>query len=341
MKKRTIFSCLLGSLLFFLFSASAIAQSVTLRLTIQNSKTNLTSIEVLQPWVEMVERATGGKVKIDIYYDQTLAKGKDSWKAVTSGTADIAWCPLGYWPGLIPLSDVITLPGLPFTTGEEGSEMFWKLYSEHPEIQKEFQDVKLLLVHTSDPYVLITTKKPVRSLADLRGMKIRTFGGNMTTQVKKLGAVPVSIPMPDTYTSLQRDIIDGMASSWEAVNGYRFYEVVDHYTEVPLGASHFAIIMNREIWESLDKESKDGIMSVSGLQGSKFWGRHFFDSSIPASIKSAAGVGKKIEIMRLSEEEKARWIEASKPTWDVWLKINKKLGNTAARRILDSVLSGQ
>jgi len=341
MQKNTIFSCLLGSLLLLTFPPGVFAKATVLRLAIQNSETNLTSIEVLQPWVKQVEEATNGNVKIDIFYNETLAKGKESWQAVKSGLADIAWCALGYWPGLTPLTDVITLPGLPFTTGEEGSELFWKLYSRSPDIQKEFNNVKLLLVHTSDPYVLITTKKPVTTLEDLRDMKIRTFGSNMTMQVKKLGAVPVSIPMPDNYTSLQKGIIDGMASSWEAVNGFRFYEVVNFYTEVPLGASHFAIIMNKKVWEGLDKKSQEGIMSVSGLQGSKFWGKHFFDSSISASIESAAKIGKKIEILKLSEDEKKRWIEASKPTWDEWLKINKKKGHANAQHILDSVLQLQ
>lgn len=338
MKQSTIFSFLLGSLLLFIFSTNAPAKTTVLRLAIQNSEKNLTSIEVLQPWVKQVEEATKGRVKIDIFYNQTLAQGKDSWKAVKSGIADIAWSALGYWPGLTPLTDVITLPGLPFTTGEEGSEMFWKLYSQTPEIQKEFQDVKVLLVHTSDPYVLITTQKPITSLEDLSGLKIRTFGSNMKMQVKKLGAVPVSIPMPDNYTSLQKGIIDGMASSWEAVNGFRFYEVVNHYTEVPFGASHFAIIMNKDVWNKLDKQVQDGIMSVSGLQGSKFWGKYFFDSSTAASMKSAMKVGKDIELINLSETERKRWIDASKPVWEEWLKINTKKGNSNAQQILDSIL---
>jgi len=188
---------------------SVMAEPVVLRLTTQNSENNLSSVKALRPWVEQVEKVTNGKVKIEVYYSQTLAKGKDSWKAVKSGIADIAWCPHGYWPGLTPLADVITLPGLPFTNAEKGSEILWRLYDQTPEIQKEFSDVKVLLLHTSDPYLLITRNKPVESLEDLKGLKIRTFGSNLTMQVKKLGAVPVSIPMPDNvYIQLHKNNIN-------------------------------------------------------------------------------------------------------------------------------------
>ncbi len=75
-----------------------------------------------------------GKVKIQAFHGQTLAKGKDMWKAVKSGITDIGWCFHGYWPGLTPLADVISLPATPFTSAEEGSAVLWKLYEKFPQI---------------------------------------------------------------------------------------------------------------------------------------------------------------------------------------------------------------
>ncbi|MFK5954421.1 MAG: TRAP transporter substrate-binding protein [Desulfobacterium sp.] len=339
MKKLNILSFLILILAAFMMPVGAIAKSTILRLTTQNSENNLSSVRALRPWVEQVEKATKGKIKIEVYYSQTLAKGKESWKAVKSGIADIGWCPQGYWPGLTPLSDVITLPGLPFNSAEKGSELLWRLYSQTPEIQREFKDVKVLVLHTSDPYLLITRNKPVHTLEDIKGMKIRTFGSNLTMQVKKLGAVPVSIPMPDNYPALQKGVIDGMGTPWEAVNGFRFYEVVDHYTEVPFGALYFSVSMNKNVWNKLDKDVQDAIMSVSGLEGSKFWGKNFFDSAKQVSIESAAKVGKQINVTKLSDAERDRWIELSKPVWDTWIESNEKKGNRKAKEILDSVMN--
>ena len=254
------------------------AKPAVLRLTTQNSENNLSSVKALKPWVDQVEKVTNGKVKIEVYYSQTLSSGKESWKAVTSGVADIGWCPQGYWPGLTPLTDVITLPGLPFETAEEGSAILWNLYDRTPAIQDEFKNVKVLVLHTSDPYMLITRDKPVKTLEDITGMKIRTFGSNLTLQVKKLGAVPVSIPMPDNYIALQKGVIDGLGTPWEAINGFRFFEVVDYYIQVPFGALYFSVSMNKNTWKKLDTETQKALMSVCGRDGSKFWGPTF---SIP------------------------------------------------------------
>ena len=339
MKKISLLSFLFLAVTSFVLLPNVFAQTTVLRLTTQNSESNLSSVKALRPWIEQVEKATKGKVKIEVYYSQTLSKGKESWKAVKSGIADIAWCPQGYWPGLTPLTDVISLPGLPFRTAEEGSEMLWRLYDQTPAIQKEFKDVKVLVLHTSEPYLLITRDKPVQTIEDIKGMKIRTFGSNLTMQIKKLGAVPVSIPMPDNYTALQKGVIDGMGTPWEAVNGFRFYEVVKHYTEVPFGAQFFSVSMNKKAWNKLDKETQDAIMSVSGLAGSKFWGKNFFDSAKNVSIESAAKVGKHIEILSLSDAERKRWVELSQPVWDEWLKRNKKKGNKSAEKLLETALN--
>jgi hypothetical protein len=73
--------------------------------------------------IKKVEEATNGRVKIEPYFSQTLAKGKDSWSAVKNGIADMAWCPHGYWPGMTPMASVITLAGLPIDSAEKGSEV--------------------------------------------------------------------------------------------------------------------------------------------------------------------------------------------------------------------------
>ncbi|MEZ5889122.1 MAG: TRAP transporter substrate-binding protein [Xanthobacteraceae bacterium] len=233
----------------------------------------------MQPWIDKIEKATKGRVKIELYPSQTISKGVDNWKAVRSGIVDIAWCFHGYWPDLTPLADVITLPALPFKKAEKGSEVLWKLYQKFPAVQKEFSDVKPLMLWTSAPYILITTNKQVKTLDDLKGMKIRVTGGPPTEQIKALGAVPTLIPMPDAYQSLDKGVVDGMGAPWEAIHGFRLYEVVKYYTIMPLSAVYFSMSMNKKKWDSLPKDIQEAIMSVSGLEGSKFWGKNFFDSA--------------------------------------------------------------
>lgn len=323
------------------FAAISFAEdAVTLRFAHQNPDSAISSVKCVVPWFEQVEKATKGKVKAQIFWSQTLAKGKDNWEATKTGIADIAWCFHGYWPNMTPLTDVISLPALPFTTGEQGSETLWKLYEKHPEIQKELADNKILLMFTSGPYTLITREKEVKTIEDIKGLKIRMTGGPPTDMVMALGAVPLLQPMPEMFLNLQKGVVDGMGAPWEAVHGFRFYEVVKHYTEVPFPAVYFSIAMNKAKWEGLSKETQAAIMSVSGLEGSKFWGKNFFDIAKQEAIAKAKEQKIEIKVNTLTPEERLRWVNTGgKPIWEQWVQKMEKDGRPQARAILDSALS--
>jgi TRAP-type C4-dicarboxylate transport system substrate-binding protein len=339
MKKKGLLTLIVGIGLVFLLAAPSMAQVVKLTLADQNPVTGWGPIHALQPWAKKVEEATKGKVKIEIYPSQTLAKGPDIWNAVKSGIADIGWCFHGYWPGMTPLADVISLPALPFTTAEKGSEILWKLYEKFPEIQSEFKDVKVLMLWVSQPYLLITTKKQVKTLEDIKGLKIRMTGGPPTDQMKALGGVPMLIPMPDNYISLQKGVIDGMGAPWEAILSFRLYEVVKYYTGTPFPAVYFSMSMNKNKWGGLPKDIQKAIMSVSGLEGSKFWGRNFFDTPKEGVYEKAKETGREIIYYDLPSNERERWLEVGgKPIWKDWVKKMEGKGLTSAQKILDATL---
>jgi TRAP-type C4-dicarboxylate transport system substrate-binding protein len=339
MKRTVLIAFVLIAFVFSVVSIAA-AKSITLTFANQNPDTSWSGIHAIGPWAKQVEKATNGKVKIQIYFSQTLTKGKDTWEATKNGITDIGWCFHGYWPGLTPLADVVSLPALPFKTAEKGSEVLWKLYEKYPEIQKEFSANKILLLFTSNPYILITTKKPVATLEDIKGMKIRMSGGPPTDMMKALGGVPMLIPMPDNYISLQKGVIDGMGAPWEAIHGFRLYEVVSHYTETPFPAVYFSIAMNQRKWDKLDKATQDAIMSVSGLEGSKFWGRNFFDTAKDGVMEKVKAAGKTIEVKELTDSERERWLDVGgKPIWDQWVAKMKAKGHDNAQEILDTAVA--
>ena len=325
--------------LLFASPAPAPAQVIKLTLTDQNPTTNWGPTAALRPWVKEVEDATKGRVKIEIYPGQTLTKGPDIWNAVKSGVADIGWCFHGYWPELTPLSDVISLPFLPFSRAEKGSEVLWKLYEKYPAIQREYKDVKVLLLWTSEPYTLVTTKKQVKTLEDLKGMKLRVTGGPPSAQMRALGAVPTLIPMPDNYLALDKGTIDGMAAPWEAIHGFRLYETLRYYTHVPLSAVYFSMCMNKQKWESLPKEVKSQITSVSGLEGSKKFGKRYFDDAEDrVNIRVKAGKHTKIDYTP-PPQEVARWRKiAGQPLWTEWVKSMQAKGRPEAQQLLDATL---
>src|SRR5258705_1193973 len=254
------------------------AQEIKLTLADQNSPTAWGPSHALQPWVKQVEEATNVRVKIEVYPSQALIKAVDRWKGIRSGIADIGWCVQGYWPEQTPLSDVMSLPFLPISSAEKGSEALWKLYEKFPSLQKEFADIQPLVLYTSSPNLLVS-KRPVKTLDEFKGLKFRVLGGPPTEMAKSLGAVPTLIPMPDVYQSLDKGVVDAGAAPWEAVQAFRLYEVAKNFTIAPFYAAYFSICANKQKWQSLPKEVRDAVMSVSGLTVAEFWGKNFVDTA--------------------------------------------------------------
>jgi TRAP-type C4-dicarboxylate transport system substrate-binding protein len=339
MKKRGPLTLFGAICLVLILAAPALAQVIKLTLADQNPQIAWGPVHALQPWVKRVEEATKGRVKIDVFPAQTLAKGPDIWNAVKSGVADMGWGFHGYWPDMTPLADVITLPGLPFKTAEKGSEVLWKLYERFPEIQREFKDVHVLQLWTSHPYFLITSKKQVKTIEDIKGLKVRVVGGPPTEQMKALGAVPVLIPMPDNYQALDKGVIDGMGAAWEPIHGFRLYEVVKYYTIVPLSAVYFSMSMNKQKWESLPKDIQQAITSVSGLEAAKFWGHNFFDTAEEGVVARVRAGGHQMVKYVMPQEEIERWQKvAGEPLWKEWVKRMEGKGRPEAQKVLNAAV---
>jgi TRAP-type C4-dicarboxylate transport system substrate-binding protein len=321
-----------------LMTAPSPAQDIKLTLADQNSPTAWGPSHALQPWVKQIEEATKGRVKLEVYPSQTLIKGVDMWKGVRSGIADIGWCVHGYWPEQTPLSDVMSLPFLPLPSAEKASEVLWKLYEKFPSMQKEYGEIQPLLLHTSSANMLVS-KKQIRTLEDLKGLKVRVLGGPPSEMAKALGAVPTLIPMPDVYQSLDKGVVDAAAAPWEAVHGFRLYEVAKYFTMVPFYAAYFSVCANKQKWETLPKDVRDAIMSVSGVAGARFWGRNFFDTAEEGVIERAKAGNHEINRYVVPAEEVARWNKAAgEPIWNDWVKKLEGKGHKDARDILNAAV---
>jgi TRAP-type transport system periplasmic protein len=339
MSERLHLTCSGLVLALLTLASPAVAQEIKLTFADQNSPTAWGPSHALQPWVKQVEAATKNRVKIELYPSQTLIKGVDMWKGIRSGIADIGWCVQGYWPEQTPLSDVASLPFLPISSAEKGSEMLWQLYEKFPAMQKEFADIQPLVLYTSSPNLLVA-KKQVKSLDEFKGLKLRVLGGPPTEMAKALGAVPTLIPMPDVYQSLDKGVVDGAAAPWEAVQGFRLYEVAKNYTIAPFYVAYFSVCANKQKWQSLPKEVRDDIMNVSGLAGAKFWGKNFFDTAEQGVIDAAKAGNYELSRYQVPPDELARWTKvAGEPIWNEWVKKMEGKGQKDAREVLNTAIS--
>lgn len=272
--------------------------------------------QAFEEWARKVGEATGGKVKISIYPAETLGKARDAYDMVLSDIVDIAWGVTGNFPGVFPLSEVAMLPCTGIPDNVTAAKVMWDLYTTTDYLKPEYSKVKVLALYADFQGDLGTTKKPIQTLEDLKGMRIRTIGGPPMEFFKAAGASPTLIPAPDIFESLQRGVIDGYIFSWEGVGGFRLWEPVRYHTNYPLYGATLWVVMNLDKWNSLPPNIQQAIDSVSGLELGKLLASAH-DKGGRETMERAKADGDRIT--ELSAEEQARWEKLARGVWDKWV----------------------
>ena len=321
-------------------TSAAPAVTYKLKYADQNPPTGWEGSHAAQPWLDSITKATNSAVQFETYYSESLFKGTDSWVSVKNGIGDLAWMFHGYWANQNPLADVISLPLMPFKSAKQASGIFWQLYQKYPTLAAQFQDNHVLLTFASQPYFLITTKKQVKTMDDIKGLNIRVTSGPPIDMMKLLGATPVTKGMPDTYLALQKGELDGMLVPWEAMLSFKQYEVVKYYTYAPFVTVYFTQAMNNNSWNKLPKNIQDQINTVCGLPGSEFWGTNQFDTAASVGRDQVKAKGLDMVEYTMPADELAKWnAVAGKPLWDAWVKKMTDGGHPEAQDILNTCIS--
>ena len=235
-----------------------------------------------------------------------------------------------------------TVDGRTLGPGAINSYIIQELYETFPETQAEWTKagVKPLLFHTGGPTFLMMTKKHVRNVAGLKGVKIRELAGPAVNMWKLLGAVPVVMPLPAVYEAAEKGIIDGVDLDWGGVVGFRIYEVAPYRTGVGITLPRFSVIINNEKWNSLSPDIQKAIMGISGMYGAEFAGNGLVGPGMAGAVRARAKkAGHEIKEVGLNPGEREKWIDvAGKPVWEKWVADMEAKG-LPGRKILDRALS--
>jgi TRAP-type C4-dicarboxylate transport system substrate-binding protein len=151
-------------------------------------------------------------------------------------------------------------------SAEINSVAYNRIHWKYLQQANEYKGVKLLGVFTHGPGQMFSVKKPVNSVADLAGMKVRSGGGISEASAKALGASPLVKPAPESYELLSSGVADGTFFPSESIKSFNLDKVVKHATYFPGGfySSAFGFFMNEDKWNKLSKQDQDAITSVSG-----------------------------------------------------------------------------
>ena len=220
--------------------------------------------DVLVPWARDVERATAGRVRIQVMA-RPMGPPPAQFDLVRSGVVDIAYSGHGFTPGRFVLPQLAELPFLS-SSAEKLSVAYWRLYQSMLADANEYEGVKLLSLFTQGPGYVFTTDRPVTSAGDLAGLKLRSDNIIADAVMRRLGMVVVNAPAVKTLDVLAGGIADGVTAPVETINSMKLNSVLRHGTVIPGGLynSSYFIAMNWQSWNQLQTADRQIIEALSG-----------------------------------------------------------------------------
>ena len=286
---------------------------------------------VFNPWCEKVGRESGGRIKCQIYPAMQLGGTPPQlFDQAKDGVADIIWTVPTYQAGRFQKAEVFELPFMA-KNAETGSPALYEYVQKNA--LDEFRGVKILAMHLHDGALLHFAKQPVKTMEDLKGLKVRgptRIGAKVLTA---LGATPVQMPLPQVPESVAKGVIDGAMVPWEGVPPIKLQEIAKYHTDTAAGAPRmsntiFVIAMNEAKYASLPPDLKKVIDANTGLEWSKQIGRAFDSTTEPAK-KMAAAVGGVFDTLTPAEYE--RWVKQTEGVNREWIgEVGAKGGNGQA-----------
>lgn len=272
------------------------------------------SREVKTVWIPMLEelkKRSNGRITYTLYAGGALGKGPAHYDIVKNGLSDMGYFTATWTPGRFPLTDTLSLAT--WVNGKDiaadiGTEMHEKI------LHDEFKDVKVLELNGCIQ-AFMWTKKPVRTMEDLKGMKIRAPGGHQTNYIKALGAEPVFMPLGDVYLALETGTIDGLVTCAPLVLAFKLHEVAKNGVVATFGCVSEGVIMNKKSWERCPDDLKPIIEEVVG---NPFKTTHGLNQEVYATMMKEIE-GKGVTLYELPAEEQARWSKAFQEETKKWV----------------------
>ncbi len=262
-------------------------------------------------------KVTQGRVKARPS-DASLGPSRKQWSMVTSGVADVTVMFTAYERKRLSIYEFSRLP---FTTkgAESSSVAAWKTHNKFFKKIDPFKGVHLLGFVTLTGTQMYMRDKPFNSLADLKGIKVRTGPGAQAKLMKKLGGVPVVGFGKDFFPYMSKGIVDGMIANMSSINTYKISKWVGYETTLPgkFGNALFVVISNKKKWDGISAADRSAIMAnVGGINLSRSGGQAY-DAQDNAAIKKFAG---KIKTQQASAALIAQIKKAAAPFEAGWIK---------------------
>ena len=323
---RFVNICALSLLALFAAASAMAQQPIVLKLSHFLGPASFFQVDFAQPWARELEARTNGRVKVELFDGSSPFGGVTAQASqVKAGTIDIALGLRGAEGDKFPRASIIELPFM-VPDALRGSRALWAAFKSGT-FEPEFQDYKVLALFVHNPGLIHTAAKPVRTAADLQGLRLRAPNQAAAATLASVGAAPVILQVNDVMDAVRAGRLDGIVTNWgNPLVG--FNDLMKHHTDIAFYTSVFFVVMNKDRFASLPPDiqaaieelSNEALVNRFGLLWNK-WDKPVRDGA------SAPGH----EILVLDGAALEQWRAALQPVTDRYLDGLAATGFTDAR----------
>ena len=257
----------------------------------------------LVKWANNVERESGGRITVKRFPGSQMGPVQQHYDFVRTGQADVAWFLHGATPGRFPLTEIVQVPYL-VGSAEIGTKVLNDSELRSKYIDAEHRGVKVLLLLTHQPGNVHTTKKPIRTIEDMKGLRLRFASPTIRNFIAALGGTPVGVVPTEQVEQLQKGTIDGVFIDYGGAGiAFKMGGILKYSTEMYSYVSSFGVAMNPDFWNTLPPDLQALVTkSMTGVE--KEVGEAWDALDVPGKKALIDGGA---EAIRLSPEENAKF----------------------------------
>lgn len=325
-RRRAVAAAFIGVLA--LGGADAVnAQDITIKYVSPNTESDPTQAATIW-FMDEVMRKTEGRVKFERYLGNSLVRDQDIVDAIGDGLVEMGKAFTVSYPGQLP---VWNMTNLPFTSPSPyvAINTIRDLAEKHPEFDAELErlNVAALGVITTGGTGIVS-QKPINTVEDLRGFKVRARGVQAAA-FTAAGATPVSIPWNDVYEALSKGVVEGSTNYIVTVRPIRHNEVAGYYIAAGLGQAVQIEMINRDFFEALPEEIRTVLVETM-REAEDRYAEVASQMAVSEREALANDANGRMEYSALSEDELKKWVDMSPDFFGQWAEQNAAAGDTQA-----------
>lgn len=280
----------------------------------------------LIPWAKKIAKASNGKLKIQPFWAMQLGgKAPQLLDQARDGVVDIVWTLPGFTPGRMPRVEPFELP---FVHKDALSSTLALQDFQPKHLGPDLKGYHPLLVHVHAGF-LFQSKKPIRRMSDLKGMKIRAASRAGVWLLNAMGATGMGMPLNRIPPALSKGVIDAVTLPYEIAPAVKTQDLVSHFSDLAgpqprLGTNVFTFLMNKKSYDKLPADLKKVIDDNSGRNIAKWAGENWTEIEKPG--RRVVASKKKNKFYTIPASEVAKMKKAAEPVFTRWHGEMKKIG---------------